>query len=46
MIQISFSTIEVREPYSVVGFLAERLNLPEILNLKLDEDEGDRPGVV
>jgi len=35
----SYPISQVREPYSVVGFLAERLNLPEILNLKLDEDE-------
>eukprot|EP00092_Neocalanus_flemingeri_P018436 GFUD01019955.1.p1 GENE.GFUD01019955.1~~GFUD01019955.1.p1 ORF type:complete len:549 (-),score=165.75 GFUD01019955.1:56-1702(-) len=35
----SFPISQVREPYSVVGFLAERLNLPEILNIKLDEDE-------
>ena len=34
--------IQVREPYSVVGFLADRIDLPDILNLKLDEDEGDQ----
>jgi len=35
----SFPISQVREPYSVVGFLAERLDLPELLNIKLDEDE-------
>ena len=30
---------QVREPYSVVGYLAARLDLPEILNIKLDEEE-------
>jgi len=35
----SFPISQVREPYSVVSFLAERLELPELLNLKLDEEE-------
>jgi len=35
----SFPISQVREPYSVVGYLAARLDLPEILNIKLDEEE-------
>lgn len=35
----SFPISQVREPYSVVGYLAERLDLPEILSVKLDEEE-------
>ena len=30
---------QVREPYSVVGYLASRLDLPEILHINLEEEE-------
>ena len=34
---------QVREPYSVIGYLAERINLPKLLKLKHpDVDEGDQ----
>ena len=29
--------MQVREPYSVVGYLAARLDLPELLNIQLEE---------
>ena len=35
----SFPISQVREPYSVVLYLAERLDLPEILSLQLDPEE-------
>jgi len=35
----SYPISQVREPYSVVGYLAERVDLPDLLNLQLDEDE-------
>lgn len=37
-----FPIAQVREPYSTVGYLAERLNLPTLLRIKpLDEDVED-----
>ncbi|XP_022322756.2 guanine nucleotide-binding protein-like 1 [Crassostrea virginica] len=34
---------QVREPYSVIGYLAERINLPKLLKLKHpDIDDGDQ----
>ena len=35
----SFPIAQVREPYSVVNFLAERLDLPDELKVILDKDE-------
>jgi len=35
----SFPISQVREPYSVVGYLASRLDLPEILHINLEEEE-------
>jgi len=35
----SFPISQVREPYSVVGYLAARLDLPEVLNVQLEEEE-------
>jgi len=37
----SFPIAQVREPYSVVLFLAERLDLPSLLNIKMEEDDSD-----
>lgn len=39
----SFPISQVREPYSVVQYLAERLDLPHLLNLEL-ESEVEAPG--
>ncbi|XP_062620565.1 guanine nucleotide-binding protein-like 1 [Saccostrea cucullata] len=37
-----FPIAQVREPYSVIGFLGERINLPKLLNLKHpDIEDGD-----
>ena len=35
----SFPISQVREPYSVVNFLAERLDLPDVLKVILDKEE-------
>eukprot|EP00088_Acartia_fossae_P037123 TRINITY_DN3830_c0_g1_i1.p1 TRINITY_DN3830_c0_g1~~TRINITY_DN3830_c0_g1_i1.p1 ORF type:complete len:607 (+),score=119.09 TRINITY_DN3830_c0_g1_i1:46-1866(+) len=35
----SFPIAQLREPYSVVQFLAERLDLPRLLDINLPEDE-------
>ena len=33
---------QVREPYSTVGYIAERLDIPRLLKLKHPEDEEKR----
>jgi len=35
----SFPIAQLREPYSAIQFLAERIDLPRILNIELDEEE-------